>query len=67
MGGLGASTYRFCASPFPKEFCMARLRFLDVPPQVNEATEFQATTERGEEAPRLAVRAEKRATKSVKI
>ena len=26
MGGFGASTYRFCASPFLKEFCVARLR-----------------------------------------
>ena len=34
---------------------------------MNEATEFQATTKRGEEAPRLAVRAEKRAAKSEKI
>ncbi|KKS99815.1 MAG: hypothetical protein UV77_C0010G0001, partial [Candidatus Nomurabacteria bacterium GW2011_GWA1_43_17] len=30
-------------------------------------TEFRVTTERGEEAPRLAVRTEKRANKNVKI
>ncbi len=34
---------------------------------MNEATEPQTTTKRREEAPRLAVRAEKRATKSYKI
>ena len=35
---------------------MARLRFLDLPRPVNEATKFQVTTKRGEEAPRLATR-----------
>ena len=46
---------------------MARLRFLDVPPQANEDTEFRVTTKRGEEAPRLAVKVEKRAIKSKKL
>ena len=41
---------------FLKEFCMARLHFLDLPRPVTEATEFRATTERREEAPRLAAR-----------
>ena len=63
----GASTYKFCASPFLKEFCMARLRFLDLPPLVNEATEFQTSTKRGYGSASVAVRAEKRANKNVII
>jgi hypothetical protein len=46
---------------------MARFRFLGLSPPVNEATGFRATTEHGEEAPRLAARTEKRANKNVKI
>jgi len=46
---------------------MARLRFLGLSPPVIEATKFRVTTKRREEAPRLAVRAEKRANKNVKI
>src|SRR3989338_5475686 len=33
----GANTYRFCASPFLKEFCMARLHFVL---HLNPATSF---------------------------
>ena len=46
---------------------MARLRFLDVPRPANEALGLRATTKHREEAPRLAVRTEKRANKNVKI
>jgi len=47
--------------------CLAQSIFFELPRPITEATEFQATTKRGEEAPRLAVRTEKRATKNVKI
>jgi regulator of protease activity HflC (stomatin/prohibitin superfamily) len=46
---------------------MARLRILELPQPVTEATNSKATAKRGEEAPRLAVRAEKRANKNVII
>ena len=52
----GSSTYRFvCAMHNP---------FIDLPPSAVEVIEFRATTKHREEAPRLAVRVEKRAIKS---
>ena len=56
----GASTYRFVCA-------LAQSIFFELPLSVNEATEFRTTTKRREEAPRLAVRTEKRANKNVKI
>jgi hypothetical protein len=42
-------------------------RVFFLPRQVTEATKFQVITNRREEAPRLAAKTEKRATKSAKI
>jgi len=47
--------------------CLAQSIFLELPQPVNEATGFKVTTERREEAPRVAARTEKRATKNDKL
>jgi len=47
--------------------CLAQSIFFELPRPVNEATNSRATTERGEEAPRSPLKAEKRATKSAKL
>ena len=48
-------------------FVPCTIHIFELPPNSVEGTEFQVATERGEEAPRLAVRTEKRANKNVKI
>ena len=62
----GANTCRFCASPFIKEFCMARLHFDEFSLPVVEGTEFRATTKRGYGCASVAVRAEKKQPKVIK-
>ena len=63
----GANTYRICALPFLKEFCMARLHFDELSLSAVEVTEFRVTTKRGYGSASVAVRAEKRAIKNDKI
>ncbi len=47
--------------------CLAQSIFFELPRPITEAPEFKVTAKRGEEAPRLAARTEKRANKNVKI
>ena len=43
----GVNTYKICASPFLKEFCMARLHFDELSLYAVEGAGVRATTKRG--------------------
>ena len=66
-GREGQTHIKICVSPFLKEFCMARLHFDELSLSAVEVTEFGVTTKRGYGCASVAVRAEKRATKSDKL
>ena len=66
-GREGQTHINLCASPFLKEFCLARLHFDELSLSAVEGTEFRVTTKRGYGCASVAVRVEKRANKNVKI